>query len=143
MPGKYFLAGVFAAICAASSASATTTGFSYGGHHFGGSYGSHGDNDGGWTAPDWRGEGGDDLFELSRGDKHGDITYERDDKHSLRETFDRLGDRFYTGGKHDDEDDGWTPTGPGPTPSEVPLPAAGWLMLAGLGGIAALKRRAR
>jgi hypothetical protein len=28
-----------------------------------------------------------------------------------------------------------------PPPSEVPLPAAGWLMLAGIGGLAALRRR--
>ncbi|WP_370692982.1 VPLPA-CTERM sorting domain-containing protein [Pseudotabrizicola sp.] len=32
---------------------------------------------------------------------------------------------------------------PGDTPSPVPLPAAGWLMIAGLGGLAALRRRKR
>lgn len=31
-------------------------------------------------------------------------------------------------------------TGPGPT-SPVPLPAAGWMLLAGIGGLAAMKRR--
>ncbi|MCA8869049.1 MAG: VPLPA-CTERM sorting domain-containing protein [Rhodobacteraceae bacterium] len=35
--------------------------------------------------------------------------------------------------------DGGTP--PNPDPDPVPLPAAGWLMLAGLGGIAGLRRR--
>lgn len=32
---------------------------------------------------------------------------------------------------------------PGETPAPVPLPAAGWLMIAGLGGLAALRRRKR
>lgn len=39
-----------------------------------------------------------------------------------------------TGDPVDDEDDG-------PTPAVVPLPAAGWLMLAALGGVAATRRR--
>lgn len=30
-----------------------------------------------------------------------------------------------------------------PPPDAVPLPAAGWMLLAGLGGIAALRRRKR
>lgn len=30
---------------------------------------------------------------------------------------------------------------PGPNPSVIPLPAAGWLLMAGLGGLAAVKRR--
>jgi hypothetical protein len=30
---------------------------------------------------------------------------------------------------------------PPPPPNVVPLPAAGWMLLAGLGGIAAMKRR--
>lgn len=30
---------------------------------------------------------------------------------------------------------------PPPTPGAVPLPAAGWMLMAGLGGIAALRRR--
>lgn len=32
-------------------------------------------------------------------------------------------------------------TPPPPSPSVIPLPAAGWLMLAGIGGLAALRRR--
>lgn len=32
-------------------------------------------------------------------------------------------------------------TPPPPTPGEVPLPAAGWLLFAGLGGLAAMRRR--
>jgi hypothetical protein len=41
------------------------------------------------------------------------------------------------------EDDDWTLKGVKVEyqPSVVPLPAAGWMLLAGLGGIAALTRR--
>jgi hypothetical protein len=58
----------------------------------------------------------------------------------LQITF--LGD-FFNGGVDNIGYSATLTTAPPPDPSAIPLPAAGWMLLAGLGGLAALRRRAR
>ena len=86
---------------------------------------------------------GDNFFDLMLGDMTNKLDLKFDAYGLFTATIDAMGDFFAIGAYNSKS--GYKvqsiTVSYGDTPSEVPLPAAGWMLIAGVGGLLAMKRR--